>query len=75
MSTSKLAGGSGTRTRLIAQTSGMCLLMLGVAYVGGIRLEFGVAAVYASIILYYAWAMAYVTVGFYRGRWSNRRMR
>jgi Na+-driven multidrug efflux pump len=73
MSASKLAGG--TRTRLIAQTSGMFLLMLGVAYVRGICLKLGVAAVYASIILYYAWAMAYVTVGFYRGRWSNGRMR
>jgi putative MATE family efflux protein len=64
-----LTGGSDTRTPFVARTSGMLVFMLGISYVGGIRLGFGVTAVYASIVAYYLWATAYAAVGFYRGEW------
>lgn len=38
----------------------------------GVRLGFGVPAIYASIAVYYLWSTAYVAIGFYRGGWVAR---
>lgn len=67
-----LGGGSDTWTPFIARTSGMFLGMLGISYVGGIRLGIGLPAVYASIVAFYTWMMVYVALGFYRGGWADR---
>ncbi|WP_121743055.1 MATE family efflux transporter [Natronorubrum halophilum] len=67
-----LTSGSDTRTPFIARVSGMSVGMLGVSAVGGIYLGYGVPAIYASIVVCYAWATVYVAVGFYRGSWIER---
>ena len=67
-----LTSGSDTKTPFVARISGMVVGMLGVSYVFGVRLGYGVPAVYASIVVYYLWATVYVAVGFYRGGWIER---
>nr|WP_306056509.1 MATE family efflux transporter [Natronococcus sp. AD5] len=67
-----LTSGSDTMTPLVARVTGMFFGMLGISYVVGIRLGYGVPAIYASIVVYYLWATAYVAVGFYRGGWIER---
>ncbi|OVE84595.1 MATE family efflux transporter [Natronolimnobius baerhuensis] len=67
-----LTSGSDTKTPFIARITGMLFGMLGISYVFGVVLEFGVPAIYASIIIYYLWATIYVAVGFYRGAWVDR---
>ncbi|ELZ13134.1 MATE efflux family protein [Haloterrigena salina JCM 13891] len=67
-----LTSGSDTRTPFIARVSGMAVGMLGVSAVGGIYLDYGMPAVYASIVVFYVWAMGYVAVGYYRGGWVER---
>ena len=64
-----LTSGSDTRTPFVARTTGMFFGMLGVSYVGGLRLGYGLPVVYASIVVFYVWATCYVAVGFYRGEW------
>nr|WP_238387028.1 MATE family efflux transporter [Natrialba swarupiae] len=67
-----LTSGSDTRTPLVGRVTGMFVGMLGVSYVVGVQWGYGVPAIYASIVVYYLWAMAYVGVGFYRGAWIER---
>jgi putative MATE family efflux protein len=67
-----LTSGSDTMTPLIARVTGMSFGMVGISYVFGIVLGYGVPAIYASIVVYYVWATLYVAVGFYRGAWIER---
>ncbi|SFB70164.1 putative efflux protein, MATE family [Halobiforma haloterrestris] len=67
-----LTSGSDTTTPFIGRITGMFFGMVGVSYVFGIRLGYGLPAVYASIVVYYLWATIYVVVGFYRGGWVER---
>ena len=67
-----LQGGSDTRTPFVARVSGIYLFHLGVAYVGGLVLGFGVEAVYAGIVLNSLWATLIVAHGFREGKWIAR---
>ncbi|AFZ72155.1 putative efflux protein, MATE family [Natronobacterium gregoryi] len=67
-----LTSGSDTKTPLIGRISGMVVGLLGVSYVGGIVLGYGVPAIYVSIVVYYLWATIYVAIGFHRGAWIER---
>ncbi|WP_135822785.1 MATE family efflux transporter [Halostella litorea] len=67
-----LTSGSDTRTPFLARLTGMFFWMLGLSYVVGVRLDYGVVAAYAGLVAYYAWATVYVAVGFHRGGWVGR---
>lgn len=64
-----LRGGSDTVTPFIAKMSGMFVFLLGISYIFGIRLEYGVLACYVAIVLDYLWRVALVGTGFYRREW------
>jgi len=67
-----LAGAGETRLPFLARTSGMVLFMLGVTYVVGVVLGYGVVGAYLGLGLTYVWMALVVTVGFHAGGWADR---
>ncbi|MDJ1433824.1 MATE family efflux transporter [Halostagnicola sp. A-GB9-2] len=67
-----LRGGSDTVTPFLARLTGTGVFLLGIAYVGGVRLEYGVTAVYVAIVADYVWRTCLVGTVFYRRRWIDR---
>lgn len=67
-----LRGGSETRTPFIAKLSGTFIFLLGITYVFGIRLEFGVIAAYVGIIADYGWRNIVVCSIYVRQTWLER---
>jgi Na+-driven multidrug efflux pump len=67
-----LQGGSDTRTPFLARTTGMFGFMVGFPWLFGVRLGWGVEAVYAGIFLYFVWSLLVVAAGFRWGDWAGR---
>lgn len=67
-----LRGGSETRPPFVAKITGTFVFLLGITYVGGIRLEYGVVAAYVGIVADYAWRNVVVAGVYYRRRWIDR---
>lgn len=67
-----LRGGSDTVTPFLSRLTGTGIFLLGISYVGGIRLGYGVTAVYAAIVVDYVWRTCLVGVVFYRRQWIGR---
>ncbi|WP_121821663.1 MATE family efflux transporter [Halostella salina] len=67
-----LTSGSDTRTPFVARITGMFVGMIGISYVVGIRLDYGVVAAYAGIVVYFVWATILVAAGFHRGGWVGK---
>lgn len=67
-----LRGGSDTVTPFFARLTGTGVFLLGISYVGGVRLEYGVLAVYVAIVADYVWRTFLVGAVFYRRRWIGR---
>ncbi|MFC6904741.1 MATE family efflux transporter [Halalkalicoccus tibetensis] len=67
-----LRGGSETVSPFLAKLSGMVVFMLGISYVFGIRLEYGVVAAYVALVADYAWRNLVVGAVYYRRNWLDR---
>lgn len=67
-----LRGGSETVSPFIAKLSGTVLFLLGISYVFGLRLEYGVVAAYAAIVADYVWRNLIVGAVYYRRNWLER---
>ena len=67
-----LQGGSDTRTPFLARASGQIGFYFGFSYLASIVVGVGVVGIYAGIMLYYAWALLVVAVGFRYGGWADR---
>jgi len=67
-----LRGASDTRASLIGRTTGNFFFLLGISYFFGLRLEFGVSAVYLAIVLDYAWSTIVVGLAFYNRNWIEK---
>lgn len=70
-----LPGGSETLSPFIAKMTGAFGLLLGITYVGGVALEFGVIAAYVAIVADFVWRAGFVAVVFSRRRWLTRGQR
>ncbi|SNZ03187.1 putative efflux protein, MATE family [Natronoarchaeum philippinense] len=66
-----LRGAGDTRTPFYANFSGTFGFMLGFSYVAGVTLGFGLAGVYAGMILCYAWWALVAAAGFRWGDWAD----
>lgn len=66
-----LQGASDTRTPFYARFTGTVAFMLGFSYLVGIRLGYGLPAIYAGIVLTYAWWALVACVGFVWGDWAE----
>ncbi len=66
-----LRGAGDTRTPFYANLSGTVVFMLGFSYLAGITLDYGLAGVYAGMVLCYAWWALVVTAGFRWGDWAD----
>lgn len=64
-----LRGGSDTRTPFIATLVGMFVFLMGVSYVGGIYLGYGILGVFVAIILDFAWRAGFLGIVYYRRNW------
>ena len=67
-----LRGGSESRPPFIAKVTGMSIFLLGVTYVFGVRLEYGVTAAYLAIVLDFAWRNIVVGSVYLRKNWLER---
>lgn len=67
-----LRGAGDTRTPFYARFSGTVLFFLGFSYLVGVVLGYGLAGVYAGLVLSYVWWALVVTVGFLWGDWAER---
>lgn len=67
-----LRGGSETLTPFLSRTSGLFVWLLGIAYVFGLRLGYGVQAMYWAIVAYFAWRLLVVTAVYVRRNWLDR---
>jgi MATE family multidrug resistance protein len=67
-----LQGGSDTRTSFVARTTGMFGFMVGFPWLFGVRLDYGVEAVYLGIVLYFVWSLLVVAAGFQWGDWAAK---
>ena len=67
-----LRGASDTRASLIGRTTGNLFFLLGISYLFGLRLGFGVPAVYLAIVLDYGWSALVVGLAFYNRGWIER---
>ncbi|MFC6765300.1 MATE family efflux transporter [Natrinema soli] len=67
-----LRGGSDTVTPFLSRLTGTGVFLLGISYIGGIRLGYGVTAVYASIVADYICRTCLVGIVFYRRQWVGR---
>ncbi|ELY95818.1 MATE family efflux transporter [Natrialba taiwanensis] len=66
-----LRGAGDTRTPFYARFTGTFGFMLGVSYLAGITLDYGLPGVYVGIILSYAWWTLVVTAGFLWSDWAD----
>jgi putative MATE family efflux protein len=67
-----LQGASETRVPLLARTTGMFGVFLGLSYLVGVVLGYGPVGAYAGVGLTYLWMALVVGTGFYRGDWAGR---
>ena len=67
-----LRGGSETLSPFLAKLSGTLVFLLGISYVFGIQLEYGVLAAYVAIVADYAWRNMIVGAVYYRRNWIAR---
>ncbi|MDJ1433818.1 MATE family efflux transporter [Halostagnicola sp. A-GB9-2] len=67
-----LRGGSDTVTPFIARLTGTSVFLLGISYIGGIVLEYGIVAVYIAIVVDYIWQTCLVSAVYYRKAWISR---
>ncbi len=67
-----LRGGSETVSPFVAKLSGTVVFLLGISYVFGIRLEYGVVAAYVAIVADFAWRNVVVGSVYYRRNWLDR---
>ncbi|WP_158058963.1 MATE family efflux transporter [Halorussus halophilus] len=67
-----LQGGSDTRTPFVARTTGMVGFMVGLSWLVGVYLGYGVVGTYAGIFCYYVWMTLLVGAGFQWGDWATR---
>jgi Na+-driven multidrug efflux pump len=67
-----LRGGSETLSPFLAKLSGAVVFLLGVSYVFGLRLEYGVVAAYVAIVADFAWRNVVVVAVYYRRNWLDR---
>ncbi|WP_423751168.1 MATE family efflux transporter [Salinirarus marinus] len=66
-----LRGAGDTRTPFYARLLGAFLFMVGVSYVAGVALGYGLPGVYLGVVLSYACWAAVVGVGFVWGDWAE----
>ena len=64
-----LRGGSETRAPFVATLIGIAVFLLGVSYIGGFILEYGIIAVYIALVCDYIWRAFFVGVVYYRRNW------
>ncbi|RQG87915.1 MATE family efflux transporter [Natrarchaeobius halalkaliphilus] len=67
-----LRGGSETRSPFAAKLTGTFGMLLGVTYVFGIQLEYGVVAAYVAIVADFLWRNVVVCTTFVRQSWLER---
>lgn len=67
-----LEGGSETRIPFVANLTGLLVFMLGVPYVGGVVLGYGVPTVGVGIVAFSVWRAALVGAWFERDGWLDR---
>jgi putative MATE family efflux protein len=67
-----LQGGSETRAPFVVRTTGMFGFMVGLSYVVGVVLEYGVFGVYVGSFVYYVWLAVVLGASFYRRGWTVR---
>lgn len=67
-----LRGGSESRPPFVAKVTGMSVFLLGVTYVGGVHLGYGVVAAYLAIVLDFAWRNVVVGAVYVRKNWLKR---
>ncbi|MCL9812068.1 MATE family efflux transporter [Natranaeroarchaeum aerophilus] len=67
-----LRGGSETRSPFVAKVTGTFVFLLGMTYVGGVWLEYGVVAAYVAIVADYLWRDLVLGGVYYRRNWIER---
>jgi len=67
-----LRGGSETRSPFVAKVTGTFVFLLGVTYVGGVHLEYGVLAAYVAIVADYVWRDLVLGSVYYHRGWIER---
>ncbi|SEH14444.1 putative efflux protein, MATE family [Natronorubrum sediminis] len=67
-----LRGGSETRPPFVAKVTGAVFFLLGITYVFGVQLEYGVTAAYVAIVADFVWRNLVVGAVYLRGRWLER---
>lgn len=67
-----LRGGSETRSPFVAKVTGTFVFLLGMTYVGGVWLEYGVVAAYVAIVADYLWRDLVLGSVYYRRNWIER---
>ena len=67
-----LRGGSETRPPFVANVSGAVVFLLGVTYVFGVSLEYGVGAAYVAIVADWVWRTLVVGAVYLRKGWLER---
>ncbi len=67
-----LRGGSETRPPFVAKVTGTFVFLLGVTYVGGVHLEYGVLAAYVAIVADYVWRDLFLGSIYYQRDWLDR---
>ncbi|WP_255171581.1 MATE family efflux transporter [Natrononativus amylolyticus] len=67
-----LRGGSETRPPFVAKVTGAVCFLLGVTYVFGVQLEYGVLAAYVAIVADFVWRNVVVGVVYLRRNWLTR---
>ena len=67
-----LRGGSETRPPFVAKVTGAVVFLLGITYVFGVSLEYGVVAAYVAIVADFAWRNVVVGAVYLRKGWLER---
>ncbi|ELY57744.1 MATE family efflux transporter [Natronolimnohabitans innermongolicus] len=67
-----LRGGSETRPPFVAKLTGAVCFLLGITYVFGVGLEYGVVAAYVAIVADFVWRNVVVGAVYLRGNWLER---
>ncbi|WP_159487948.1 MATE family efflux transporter [Halorubrum sp. JWXQ-INN 858] len=67
-----LRGGSETLSPFVSRMIGTFVFLLGVTYVFGVVLGYGVTAAYLAVILDFVFRLGFLGVVFYRRKWVDR---
>ncbi len=67
-----LRGGSESRPPFVAKVTGAVIFLLGITYVFGVHLEYGVVAAYVAIVADFAWRNVVVGGVYVRQNWLER---